>query len=187
MRLFIAIELPDKRRGEIAQWMKSLAQAIPDPQHRLRWVKEEQLHLTLKFLGETPEDQIPPLSSALKVVAAAHSRFPLSLAKVGHFGGRVVWLGVDAGAEDAANLAQSIEESCDSLGFTRENRPFRPHLTLARSKMNPGTIRMANLPLPVAQKAFGPIPVSDVSLVQSTPTPKGSIYTILGRYPFKTD
>src|SRR5712692_3816572 len=99
MRLFIAIQLPDAMREEIAQWMKFLAQAIPDPQHRLRWVKEDQLHLTLKFLGETSESQIPPIGAALKAAAARHACFSFNLAKVGHFGGRVVWLGAESGRD----------------------------------------------------------------------------------------
>jgi 2'-5' RNA ligase len=183
MRLFIAINFPDSLRREMAQWVQSLAGAIPDPEHRLHWVKEEQLHLTLKFLGETREDRLPRLHQALKMAATDHPSFSLSLAKLGHFGGRVVWLGLETGTQEVTKLAESIEEGCDALGFVRENRHFHPHITLARSKVNPGTIRLADLPPPIAQKTFGPLSVIEVGLIRSTLTPRGSAYETLERFP----
>ncbi len=183
MRLFIAIEFSKALRDEIQQWTRSLTRAIPDPEHRLRWVKEDQLHLTLKFLGETRENQLPRLQQALQMAVQDHSSFSLDLAKVGHFGGRVVWLGLETGVESVSSLAKSIEDRCDSLGFVRENRPFHPHITLARSKVNPGTIRLADLAPPLTQKIFPAFPVNSVSLIQSTISPRGSIYETLERFP----
>jgi len=184
MRLFIAIQIPQDLRQEIALWMKALAQLIPDPKGRLHWVKENQLHLTLKFLGETREDQVQPLRQALKAVAAVHAGFSMRLTKVGHFGGRVVWLGIETGTKETAALAGSIEDGCQMLGFVRESRAFNPHITLARSKFNPGTLRLADLPHPITQKIFGPFTVFEVGLIQSTLTPQGAIYKTLEKFPF---
>jgi RNA 2',3'-cyclic 3'-phosphodiesterase len=186
MRLFIAIEFSKTLRDDIQQWTQSLAREIPDPDHRLHWVKENQLHLTLKFLGETREDRIPRLHQAIQIATSDQTCFPLSLAKVGHFGGRVVWLGVETGVEEVTKLAQSIENSCESLGFVRENRHFHPHITLARSKINPGTIHFADLPPQITQRTFNPFTVGDVCLIQSTLTPRGSIYETLERFPLKS-
>ena len=141
MRLFVAIKFPDPLRREIAQWMQSLSHEIPDPKRRLHWVKEEQLHLTLKFLGQTEEDRLPRLSQALELAVKEHPCFSVSPAKVGHFGGRVIWLGLKTGGEEVTKLAQSIEESCEALGFARESRHFHPHITLSRSKANPSSLR----------------------------------------------
>jgi len=183
MRLFIAIEFSPELREEIQRWMRSLADEIPDPEHRLRWVKDEQLHLTLKFLGEVREDQLKPLSQVLRERTRDHMSFSLSAARVGHFGGRVVWLGLETGLDNVASLAKSIEEGCASIGFTLENRRFHPHITLARSKVNPGTIRLANLPLHLRQKSFPPFRVTSISLIQSTLSARGSLYETLERFP----
>ena len=184
MRVFIAIEPPDALKGEIAQWIETLARAIPDPKRRLHWVKKEQLHLTLKFLGETKPDLLPLLAEALRNAGQEAASFPLSFAKVGHFGGRVIWLGIDAGANQCANIAKSIDAACHALGFELESRPFSPHITLARAKENPGNLHIAQLPPALIHRTFGPFTVTGFSLIQSTLTPKGAIYRPLERFTF---
>ena len=185
MRLFIAIELPDPLKKDVGEWTKALARAIPDPKRRLHWVKEDQFHLTLKFLGETKEDRIPALCRALRVAVNRNSHFSLRLAKAGHFGGRVIWLGTDSGTDQVIRLAEAVDETCIPLGFGREGRAYQAHITLARSKMNVGTLRMADLPPLLIQKTFRPFQVSEVSLIQSTLTPQGAVYRTLERFSLK--
>jgi 2'-5' RNA ligase len=183
MRLFVAIEIPEEIRNDMMRWIATLSQAIPDPHHRLRWVKKDQLHLTLKFLGETGDDQLPALSQVLRSASLENSTFSMSFSQVGHFGGRVIWLGLKSGVEEATRTARLIENACTSIGFVTENRPFQPHITLARSKKNPGTIQLQTLPLSIKSHAFGPFDVSQISLVRSTLTPSGAFYETLAQFP----
>ncbi len=183
MRLFVAIQIPEAIRGEMARWIVALSQEIQDPKHRLRWVKEGQFHLTLKFLGETREDLLPALSQALRSASCDHGSFSLSFSKVGHFGGRVLWLGLQTGAEEAGQVASSIDAACGSVGFDPENRPFQPHMTLARSPRKSAGIQLKNLAPAVADQTFGPFDATDISLIQSILTPHGAIYKNLENYP----
>ncbi len=183
MRLFIALEFPEPIRKTVASAIHQLAHAIADPQRRLHWVKDEQLHVTLKFLGETPERRLPALHQALQEAVRLHARFFIRLGGVGHFGGRVIWLGVQEGKEPLAALAGSVDKFCSAAGFLPESRPFRPHVTLARSKINPGAIRLSALPSALTEVTAGPCPVTHVSLIQSTLAPSGALYQTLERIP----
>ncbi len=187
MRLFVAIQIPEAIRSDMARWTRTLTHEIPDPKNRLHWVKKDQFHLTLKFLGETRDDRLPALSQALRSASNDNDSFSLSLSKVGHFGGRVVWLGLKTGMDEASQLANSIDAACAALSFDRENRPFQPHITLARSKINPGTILLKSLSPSVAEQTFGPFAATEVSLVQSTLTPNGAIYKTLAQFPLSGD
>jgi len=184
MSLFAAISIPDPMRQRLARWAGVLAREIPDPHRRLRWVKEFQFHITLKFFGETPEHRMPPLQAALRSAAKGQSIFNLSLGQTGHFGGRVIWVGVDSGHDEVLKIEKSIETQCSSLGFIRESKPFHPHITLARSKLNPGTIRLDQLAALPNQEHLEPFTVSTFDLIRSTLSPQGSVYDIMERYVF---
>ncbi len=102
-----------------------------------RWVRHEGLHLTLRFLGATPEDRRPAIEDALAVAAAGVVRFPVRLAGSGAFPSpsrpRVLWIGVEDGAEQLRELAASISRELEPLGYPLDDRPFAAHLTLART------------------------------------------------------
>ena len=131
MRLFLAINLTPEVRRDIASATASLRETIPE----LAWVREHLLHLTLKFLGEQPEEIVARLQPALESVACRHRVLTMALAGLGDFPNfrraRVVWLGV--GQDPRLELLHhDVEVECEKLGFEVEGRPFRPHLTLAR-------------------------------------------------------
>jgi RNA 2',3'-cyclic 3'-phosphodiesterase len=181
VRLFIAIELPDHTKSEISALLESLGSALNDPHRALRWLKPSQFHLTLKFLGEAPEEALPNLQSALDQAAGRHIPFTLRLSGLGSFNQgpklKVIWLGVEEGAAELSALAKELEEACEGAGFPREQRTYHPHLTLARAKM----------PFPVdafedgnrrgSWPAVGSVPVGALALIQSVLTPRGPIYT----------
>ena len=131
MRLFLAINLTPEVRRDIASETASLRENVPE----LAWVRDDLLHLTLKFLGEQPEEIVTRLQPALEAVAGRHRLLTMALGGVGAFPNfrraRVVWLGV---AQDPRLelLHHDVEVECEKLGFEIEGRPFRPHLTLAR-------------------------------------------------------
>ncbi len=130
MRAFIAIDLPEPVRSALRREQTAFRSICPDA----RWTRPEGIHLTLKFLGEITEAQVREVAEAL----AKLDRFETFSVEVKGFGffpdarrPRVLWAGVEA-LPGLNQLAQKVEDAMEKLGFARENRPFRPHLTLAR-------------------------------------------------------
>ena len=133
MRLFLAINLPPEVRREIAAATALLRETVPD----VAWIAESRLHLTLKFLGEQPEECVAGIQEAMAAVASRHREIMMTVGGVGAFPNfrraRVVWLGVTQDPR-LELLHHDLEVACERLGFEVEGRPFRPHLTLARVK-----------------------------------------------------
>jgi 2'-5' RNA ligase len=131
MRLFVAIAIPEQERERLA----SLEQGVPGA----RWVPAENLHLTLRFIGEVDGRQAHDIDDALSNIRAP--AFPMSLAGVGHFGNggkpRALWVGVEAG-EPLARLHAKVEQALQRAGLPPEGRKFKPHVSLARFNGNPG-------------------------------------------------
>ena len=133
MRLFLAINLDaDVRRG-IVEAIAPLKESAP----RLSWTDESRVHLTLKFLGEQPDDAVQRISGAMDAVAARHRPFALHIGGAGAFPNfrraRVIWLGVEREPR-LELLHHDVELACEAIGFDVEGRAFHPHLTLARVK-----------------------------------------------------
>ncbi|MBI3333844.1 MAG: RNA 2',3'-cyclic phosphodiesterase [Candidatus Omnitrophica bacterium] len=184
MRAFIAVELPDALRQEVAAFQSELGSSGAD----VKWVEAGNLHLTLKFLGETGENQVGPLKEGLISAALQLSPFTVSLEGIGAFPSttnpRVVWVGVAQGKEELIRLAQTVEQSCSRLGFAPEERPFSPHLTIGRLRSRE---RLAPLikKLQVAELRGGTSTrVDRLILFQSTLSPQGPTYTPLADIPF---
>jgi 2'-5' RNA ligase len=136
-RLFVAVPLPDPARESIARVVESVkAQAQPDVRD-VRWVRLEGLHLTLRFLGPTPDAAAAALGAAVDATARRFDPFEVSIAGGGAFPSvsrpRALWLGVEDGSRDLAAVAAALDDALQPLGWPRSERPFRPHLTLARS------------------------------------------------------
>lgn len=136
MRLFFAVALPDTVREKLAALEESLRDQAPGAP--VSWVVPQNIHLTLRFLGDTDERLLPRLREEAGSVAGAVPPFSLVLEKVGTFGGRssprVVWVGVrdDAGKAHLRVLGEGLERAARKLGFTPEERAFSAHATLGR-------------------------------------------------------
>jgi 2'-5' RNA ligase len=124
MRTFIAIELSEEIRSALGQVQSHLKYAGAD----VKWVNPQNIHLTLKFLGEVDEKKLEKVKTALDGVAASSRAFELSLKEIGAFPAvdhpRVVWVGLDKGSDESKALAQNIDESLSKIGFQKETRPF---------------------------------------------------------------
>jgi 2'-5' RNA ligase len=114
----------------------------------VRWVRTDGLHVTVRFLGPTTEDRLPGVERALRATAQRVAPFALRLHGAGGFPRpdrpRTLWLHIDEGGEDAAALAATLDDNLAAEGWPREARPFRPHMTLARSdgvRAGPETLR----------------------------------------------
>ena len=184
MRLFTAIDLP----SEIIANLDSLLARLK-PTARINWSPIENLHITTKFIGEWPEDRLPELTTALHALPARPA-IPIAIEKLGFFPNphapRVFWAGVHAG-EPLAQLARETEDALAALGIAKEQRPYSPHLTLARIK-TPG--RQAALLQAVAALPsldFGRYTADRFFLYRSKTAPSGSVYTQLAEFPFRIE
>jgi 2'-5' RNA ligase len=137
-RTFIAVEVSEAvRRNAVA-----LAAALPSAGTKISWVSQENLHLTLQFLGEIPDAQIPDVSAVVDQVVTAHQPFPVRVRGLGAFPScsrpGTLWLGITDGAPQLSRLAASLASALVPLGFRKERRRFHPHLTLGRVRVARG-------------------------------------------------
>jgi 2'-5' RNA ligase len=188
MRLFFALDIDPGIRQKLSEYVDSLRR-VPG----VRFVPAESSHVTLKFLGEV-KDVERAKEAAAKVQAPG---FALSFRDVGFFPNarapRVFWAGIHAD-ERLAALASALDESLAGSGFAREERPFRPHLTLARSGSGRPTPRRDEQPVAgfralvyMVEKnpppEFGTMAASEFFLYESKLSPRGAQYTKLARFP----
>jgi len=179
VRLFFAINLPEDLRRSLVEATQSVRDTAPD----IAWVDEERVHLTLKFLGEQPQEMVARLEEMMTSLAARHREIHVSVQGLGAFPNfrraRVVWLGVDAEPR-LELLHHDLEVECERLGFELEGRPFRPHLTLARVK-RPLDEDAARMLARAAKRVEvrGDFVAHSLDLMRSQTSPRGSIYTPL--------
>jgi 2'-5' RNA ligase len=184
MRLFVAVHLPEEIRERLATVQNRLRRAQAD----VSWVKPGNLHITLKFLGETESGQLDRIRSALADAAQGIAAFAAEVTEVGTFGGRmprVVWAGVRDGATSIAALARAVENALAGVGVAREKRDFTAHFTLGRIR-SPRNLE-ALLAALRAEPAdgFGTVRVEQFALMESELNPSGSIYTVRDWFPLR--
>lgn len=179
MRIFIAIEIPEGVRNLLGQIQTHLKYAGAD----VKWVVKENVHLTLKFLGEVSEDKISYIKSILDEIGKSTKSFELNLKDIGAFPKieypRVIWVGLGKGAPESKALAERIDEALSKIGFQKETRPFASHLTIGRvrSPKNREVLKEKIESYQLSTISYQLI--GSVILFQSTLTPRGSIYTKL--------
>jgi len=196
LRLFVAVELADAWKAAFADHQARLRRRLQDeaPHLRLRYVRPEGIHLTLKFLGETPASRLPSIESALGQAVPHPPDLRLAVGRVGSFSDRrgpgVVWAGVAADAEALRRLrllVERLETWLASAGFSRDRQGgFTPHLTLARlpdgmSQRDREVVVRASSEISLSR--LEPMTIAFVSLMQSRLGPGGARYERLGRFP----
>lgn len=184
IRTFVAIDLPPAIQADLGRFVQLLQRAKAP----VSWVKPERIHLTLKFLGDVPEEQIPAIRGVLQSVADTAEPFELQPAGCGAFPTlkqmRVVWVGLRGEDEPLRRLQARVEEGLEVLGFKPEDRPFRAHLTVGRVKGGQ-RIRVLQEAL-LANQTFSTeaFDVSALVLYKSELRPEGAQYTPLCRAAF---
>ena len=182
LRSFLAAELPPHARAQTLQAIEQLRKAIPDG---VRWVPPENLHLTLKFLGNVDPERIPELIAAASARLQGVASFEVELGGLGVFPNaqraRVVWLGVCAGGAELARLARKLDRAAGRIGVERERRPFRTHLTLGRLRQ-PGPVPINEVPCPEGR----PFLIEEIILYESRLSSTGAQYVPLARLPLGT-
>jgi 2'-5' RNA ligase len=143
-RLFVAVPVADDVRRAVGRLMEDVAGAPIEERSygQPRWVRVDGLHLTLRFLGATADERRSELAAALRAAAEGVTSFRVSLHGGGAFPSlsrpRVLWIGITEGAEQLGSLARVLSDELGRLGWPPEDRPFQPHLTLARTDGVPG-------------------------------------------------
>jgi len=184
LRTFIAIGVPPAVLDTIIR-IQSRFRSLG---LRASWVKPGNIHLTLKFLGETDPDRISGIQNKLTEILASFTTFRLSLDSVGIFPNtknpRILWIGLKHDEGTLQTFQSSIEKAMEGMGFPMDPQPFAPHLTLARMKFPKGNKELQNQLDAVNQEGIDPHPfdVGEIHLYESQLTPKGSIYTVLANF-----
>jgi 2'-5' RNA ligase len=182
VRTFIAVDLPAEVKtqiGGIIAELKPLSSSI-------RWVRSEGLHMTLKFLGEIPQERLPEIFAATERAALSRTPFSFVLARMGGFPNlrrpRVLWIGVQDGGEHLKGLQVAVEGALVACGFPGERRTFSPHLTIGRVRSPKGLEPVLDR-LPSISYQSEEITVSSVQVMRSQLQPTGAVYTTLKAFP----
>jgi 2'-5' RNA ligase len=184
MRTFIAIELPE----EIKKQIEKLQAPLKKTRAFVSWVKPGNIHVTLKFLGEVPEEKTNEVFSATERAVGGTKRFSMSLKGTGGFPNlrrpRVIWIGTGSGEEELSCLAEKIEEEMEKIGFPKEKRKFSPHFTIGRVKSSKNIEELAQQ-VESTEFETKTIEVNQVVVMRSQLHPAGAIYTPLKKLPLK--
>ena len=186
MRLFLAINFAPEVRRAVAEAAAPLRALAP----QLSWVREPQLHLTVKFLGDQPDEMGSRVADAIRQVAARNRAVDAEIGGIGAFPNfrrpSVVWIGVTPEPK-LELLHHDVEAACEALGLPLDGKPFRPHLTLARVKpraRDPEMLR--NLANEAKRISYvEEVVISSIDLMQSDLTTVGSRYRLLASAPLR--
>jgi len=175
LRCFISIELPPEVKENISEAEARLKGLGAD----VKWINPDSLHITLKFLGSTPEDRLPEIKNALALAIKGHEGFGLLLKGMGAFPNmkhpRVIWAGIED-SERLIGLQKAVETAMSGLGYEPEGRAFKPHLTIGRVRsLKAVESLMKELSLS-GGLSFGAVSADEVSLMQSELHPTGARY-----------
>ncbi|HEX5876233.1 MAG TPA: RNA 2',3'-cyclic phosphodiesterase [Pyrinomonadaceae bacterium] len=182
-RVFCAVELPDEVRRELQSHVSRLREAVPDV--AASWSRVENVHLTLKFFGDVEVERIDAISAAASRTVGEFSTFPIGIGGTGVFRPsrpQVLWIGVS----DPAGKLSALQEKFDNetADFGKEDRAFRPHLTIARIRRPEGARHLADAHLKMEFKPIE-ITLNEVIVFRSELSPKGSRYTPISHHPIR--
>lgn len=182
MRLFVAVELPGHVKDELARAVEALRPVAPEA----KWVPRDNLHLTVKFLGEVRDEGVGEISSAVGAVAAGFVDFRTHLEGIGCFPSerraRVVWVGLADPAGGIGAIAAALDETFEPLGFAREKRSFTAHLTLARLRAPRPIGHLPEIALDPT-----PFPIERLTLFGSHLRRPAPVYEALATFPFRRE
>jgi 2'-5' RNA ligase len=182
-RLFCAFELPESVRSRIDQHGRKVREAVPEA--AASWSRAENIHLTVKFFGNVDQAKVPVITAAAARVVKEFSSIQIEIGTAGVFPRpscpQVLWIGVSDPSGALLSLQQRLEDEFARKGFAKENRAFRPHLTIARIRKPQNADRLAQTHL---GREFSNLPVTlnELVLFRSELSSKGSKYTSISRH-----
>jgi len=187
MRVFICFDLNVRTVNNLVLLQEDLHKPIVELGGKVRWTPPEDIHLTLKFLGETDDDMVFQIRSKLREVAKQHPMVEAETVGTGAFPNakipRIIWVGTGKGADAIVTLQQDIETALEKLGIQKDDRPFKPHVTIGRIKTQKQRVNLESIILPHADKQYGVSLAKDFALYRSVLHPRGAIYQVIERFP----
>ena len=185
MRCFIAVELDSFIRDNLGALRKQLQTELWGYDKGIKWVKSENLHVTVKFLGDVDDNKIMDICNACDDAASEHSAFDIEVGSAGYFplkaSARVIWAGVTQGAKELTGLFASVENNIEPLNFPRDNKQFSPHITLARIKNSENGRKAASIIDQLETHPFGIQAVEALTIFTSDLTSNGPVYEVVHR------
>ncbi len=189
MRAFIAIDLPQEIKDYLAKAQAKLKSSNAD----VKWVNPQNIHLTLKFLGEIDEKQLNQITQILEDIAGNKTQFYIHLTSFGAFpnikSARVIWAGIDKGDSEVKQIAEDLEKESEKIGIPKEERPFSSHITIGRTRSSKNRNKLSQALENLTSESGGfsaEFTAVKITLFQSTLTPKGPIYETLKEAHLKT-
>lgn len=183
IRLFIAAPIPDEFRKNFF----NLSSKLKEFGGKVKWVEEENYHLTLKFLGSTDEEKIDRVIEAVTAAVVDCPSCRLVFKGLGAFPNlkrpRVFWAGVARGGEELARIASNLEDVLEPLGFKREKRKFSAHLTLGRVRSPKGIKKLTGEISKLKDYDGGGFDLKEIHLIRSDLSRHGPTYTVVKRFP----
>lgn len=176
MRCFIAIDMPEDIKRSISDFISKIDHKIKG----IRWVLPENIHLTLKFLGELEDNQIKEVKKKISDISSNHSNFDINISKIGGFPTlkkpNILWIGIEE-SENLKALYDDIENSLLEIGFEKEDRKFSPHLTIGRVKDKRDIDSVIKAIASFQNFYFGTAKVNEILLMRSILKPSGAEYS----------
>ena len=185
-RIFIAVDISEEARQKVAEYIGELKREFSNI--KVGWDRPEKLHLTLKFLGDTEENQLEKLKEIVEKIAGQFSNLKFQISNTGVFpsprNARVLWLGVNGDVEELQKINSVLEVECEKIGFKKEKRIFKPHLTIARIREPQ---KSKNLVQKHLANKFEPVSfeVCEIVIYESKLQPTGSVYKKVSSFKFK--
>ena len=184
VRVFVSVGLSTEAREALIDAVERIRQEVPEG---IQWARPDGMHLTLKFLGNISSINVPSLLECVREVACPHPSFGLKLTGLGMFPNRrkprVLWAGVGGDLDALSSLQQAAEDAINALGYSPEQRPFRPHITLGRPRRSVSDSQLTRIGT-VVSSLTPPSPISwrveCVDVMRSELHPSGARYTVLG-------
>jgi len=184
-RIFAAIELSTGIRDRIQQHIQQLRTAVPECQPS--WSRVENMHLTVKFFGDVEQSKVARIADAAARAVKNFSPFPIQITGSGAFPKqsqpRVLWIGVEDPSGLLSQLQKQFEVDCEEEGFQREERPFKPHLTIARIRKPEGSRKLGEVSSQVGFEAVNLL-VDELIVFRSELSSQGPKYTAMSRHKF---
>ncbi len=188
MRTFVAIDLPKEIKDRLSCLQEKLKASGAD----VKWVAPQNIHLTLKFLGERDDKKINKITEILKGVSGTQNAFQVRLSCLGAFpkidSPRVIWVSIDKGDNETKGIAEKLEEEIAKTGIPKESRPFSSHITIGRTKSNLNIEKLVqdlkNLAGSLETEKLE-FKAAKITLFKSTLTPKGPVYETLNEANLK--
>ena len=184
-RTFLAI--PIAVGTEYPALVQRLQRNLEHERRNINWCKIDQIHLTLKFVGDTPDEDIPKIIEACQQVAKRHQPFTMDFNRTGFFGSnrapRVLWLGMNDEPKALYDLEEEVLDAFDRLGYLRDRQNFVPHLTVCRIKQLIDKSFFLQLCQGIEQKTYLHSDVKEMVYLQSFLQPTGAFYKTLKRIP----